>query len=125
MGVILFAVFTAMEILLTVLSCAKYKSLWYRNRMFFCGAEFILMLLVMLLPTTGQKWRFTGCLVILGIRLAISCIIYLIKHSSTTKEKTKAKTIVGSVMIIILIGFSLFPTFIFTGYSGLKTNGQY
>ena len=125
MGVILFAVFTAMEILLTVLSCAKYKSLWYRNRMFFCGAEFILMLLVMLLPATGQKWRFTGCLVILGIRLAISCIAYLIKRSSATKEKAKAKTIIGAVMSIILIGFSLFPAFIFTGYSGLKTNGQY
>ena len=121
MGVILFAVFTAMEILLTVLSCTKYRNLWYRNRIFFCGAEFILMLLVMLLPVTGQKWRFTGCFVILGIRLAISCIAYLIKRSSTTK----AKTIISTVMSMILIGFSLFPAFIFTGYSGLKTNGQY
>ncbi|MDE5754917.1 MAG: hypothetical protein K2H89_10315 [Oscillospiraceae bacterium] len=125
MGVILFVVFTAMEILLTMLSCTKYRSLWYRNRMFFCGAELILVLLVMLLPATGQKWRFTGCLVILGIRLVLSGIVYLVKHSNATKEKTKAGTIAGAVMSIILIGFSLFPAFIFTGYSGLKTSGQY
>ena len=124
MAVILFALFTGMEILLTVLSCAKYRSFWYRNRTFFCGAEFILMLLVTLLPVTGQKWRFTGCLVILGTRLAISCIAYLIKRG-TAKEKTKAKMIVSAVMSILLTGFSLFPAFIFTGYSGLKTNGQY
>ena len=125
MGIILFVLFTAMEILLTVLSCTKYRSLWYRNRVFFCGAELILVLLVMLLPVTGQKWRFTGCLVILGIRLVLSGIVYLVKHSNATKEKTKAGTIASAVMSIIFIGFSLFPAFIFTGYSGLKTSGQY
>ncbi|MDE7097548.1 MAG: hypothetical protein K2O60_00180 [Ruminococcus sp.] len=124
MGVILFAVFTVMEILLAVLSCTKYRSLWYRNRTFFRGAEFILMLIVMLLPATGQNWRFTGCLIILGIRLAISGITYLIKHD-TAKEKTTSKMIASTVMSIILIGFSLFPAFIFTGYSGLETSGQY
>ncbi|MDE7121337.1 MAG: hypothetical protein K2O42_04165, partial [Oscillospiraceae bacterium] len=125
MGVIVFAIFTVMEILLTVLSCTKYRSLWYRNRMFFSGAELLLLLLVVLLPVTGQKWRFTGCLMILGVRLAVSGIVYLVKHSNATKEKTKAGTIAGAVMSIILIGFSLFPAFIFTGYSGLQTSGQY
>lgn len=124
MGVILFAVFTVMEILLAVLSCTKYRNLWYRNRTFFRGAEFILMLLVKLLPATGQNWRFTGCLIILGIRLAISGITYLIKRG-TAKEKTTAKMIASAVMSIILIGFSLFPAFVFTGYSGLETSGQY
>lgn len=125
MGVILFAVFTVMEIALTVLSFAKYRSLWHRNRFFFCAAEFVLMLFVMLLPVTGQKWRFTGCLVILGMRLAISCVAYLIKRSRIKKEKTKGKAIVGTVMSIIIISFSLLPAFIFTGYTGLKTTGQY
>lgn len=126
MGVILFAVFTAMEIALTVLSCTKYRSLWYRNRVFFRGAEFVFALLTVLLPITGQKWRFTGCITILGIRLAISAvsgIIQLIK--SNRKEKSKAGVIVSAVMGVILIGFSLFPAFIFTGYSGLETSGQY
>ena len=85
MGVILFAIFTAMEIALTVLSFTKYRSLWHRNRLFFCAAEFMLMLFVMLLPVTGQKWRFTGCLIILGMRLAISCVAYLIKRSRIKK----------------------------------------
>ncbi|MCM1212457.1 MAG: hypothetical protein NC318_12735 [Blautia sp.] len=125
MGVILFAVFAVMEIALTALSFTKYRSLWRRNRLLFCAAEFVLMLLVMLLPITGQKWRFTGCLVILTIRLAISCIAYLIKRSSTQKERTKAKAVVSTVMNIIIICFSLFPAFIFTDYSGLQTSGQY
>ena len=74
MGVVLFAVLAAIEILFTVLSCTKYRSLWYRNRALFSGAELILMLLVILLPVTGQKWRFTGCVIILGIRLVVSGI---------------------------------------------------
>ncbi|MCM1538063.1 MAG: hypothetical protein NC254_06665 [bacterium] len=125
MGMILFAVFTVMEIAFTVLGFTKYRSLWRRNRLLFNGAEFVLVLLVMLLPVTGQKWRFTGCLIILGIRLAVSGIAYLIKRGNIKKEKTKAKAIVGIVMNMILIGFSLFPAFIFTGYSGLKTSGPY
>ncbi|MCM1523537.1 MAG: hypothetical protein NC120_03670 [Ruminococcus sp.] len=125
MGAILFAVFTVMEIVLTVLSCTKYISLWHRNRLLFSGAEFILMLLVMLLPAAGQKWRFTGCLIILGIRLAISCIAYLIRRGGTKKEKTKGKAIGGAVMSVVIIGFSLFPAFVFTGYSGLETSGSY
>ncbi|MCM1047225.1 MAG: hypothetical protein NC433_02230 [Clostridiales bacterium] len=127
MGVILFAVFTIMEIALTALSLTKYRSFWYRNRLFFCIAELLLMLLVMILPVsiTGQKWRFTGCLIILGIRLAIFCISYLIKLIKTKKEKTNAGMLVNAVMSIIIVGFSLFPAFIFTNYSGLKTSGQY
>ncbi|MCM1387422.1 MAG: hypothetical protein NC231_08850 [Bacillus sp. (in: Bacteria)] len=125
MGIILFAVFTVMEIALTALSFTKYRSLWHRNRLFFCIAEFVFMLLVMLLPVTGTKWRFTGCLVILGIRLAIFCITYLIKLVRNKKEKTKAGIIVNAVMGIILIGFSLFPAFIFTDYAGLETSGSY
>lgn len=125
MGVVLFAVFAAIEILLTVLSCTKYRSLWYRNRALFSGAELILLLLVILLPVTGQKWRFTGCVIILGIRLVVSGIVYLVKRKGAAKEKTNGKMIAGAVMSIFLIGFALFPAFIFTGYSGLKTTGQY
>ncbi|MDE5576435.1 MAG: hypothetical protein K2J11_03500, partial [Oscillospiraceae bacterium] len=125
MGVVLFAVFAAIEILLTVLSCTKYRSLWYRNRALFSGAELILLLLTILLPVTGQKWRFTGCAIILGIRLVVSGITYLIKRRGSAKEKTNAKMIAGTIMSIFLIGFALFPAFIFTGYSGLKTTGPY
>ncbi|MCM1335493.1 MAG: hypothetical protein NC084_12240 [Bacteroides sp.] len=125
MGIVLFAVFTAMEIALTVLTLTKYRELWRRNRVFFRAAELALALVVALVPATGQNWRFTGCLVILGIRLAISLIAYLIKRRTAQKEKTKARAIVGTVISVIVIGFSLFPAFIFTGYAGLKTSGQY
>lgn len=124
MGVILFAVFTAMEIALTVLSLTKFKDVWRRNRMIFGAAELVLALLVMLLPVTSAKWRFTGCLIILGIRLVISVIVYLAKRGGG-KVKTKGKAIFGTVMSVILIGFSLVPAFVFTDYSGLETSGSY
>ena len=98
MGVVLFAVFAAIEILLTVLSCTKYRSLWYRNRVLFSGAELILLLLTILLPVTGQKWRFTDCVIILGIRLVVSGITYLVKRKGAAKEKTNAKVIAGTVL---------------------------
>lgn len=125
MGAILFAVFTVAETALTMLSLTKYRSLWHRNRFLFCAAEFALMLLVMLLPGTGMKWRFTGCLVILGIRLAIFCVTYLIHLAKNKKEKTNAGMIVNTVTSIILICFSLFPAFLFADYAGLETSGPY
>ncbi|MCM1422350.1 MAG: hypothetical protein NC415_00895, partial [bacterium] len=127
MGVLLFVIFTLLEIALAVLSLSKYRSLWYRNRFFFRAAEFVLMLLVMLLPmtVTGQKWRFTGCLVIIGIRLAIACIVYLIRLRSPREDKSKAGVIVSAVMGVILIVFSLFPAFLFADYAGLATSGPY
>ncbi|MCM1330668.1 MAG: dienelactone hydrolase family protein [Ruminococcus sp.] len=125
MGVILFAVFAIAEIALTALSLTKYRSLWRRNRLFFCIAEFALMLLVILMPVTGTKWRFTACLVILGIRLAIFGCTYLISLVKEKKDKTTAGIIVSTVMSVIVICFSLVPAFVFTDYDGLETTGPY
>lgn len=125
MGFALLAVFTIAEVLLTVLSLTKYRSIWHKNRAIFCGAELALLLLVILLPVTGQKWRFTGCAIILGIRFLISGIVFLAKRKRGFKEKSKAGLIVGTIFSVILIGFALFPSFIFTGYKGLKTTGSF
>ena len=115
MGVVLFAVFAAIEILLTVLSCAKYRSLWYRNRALFSGAELILLLLVILLPVTGQKWRFTGCVIILGIRLVVSGITYSYKSQRQRKGKNKRKSDRGS-------GYEHFP-YRLRAFSGVYFHG--
>lgn len=125
MGFVLLAVFVIAEIALTVLSLTKYRSIRHKNRAIFSGAELALLLLVVLLPVTGQKWRFTGCAIILGIRFLISGIVFLAKRKRGFKEKSKAGLIVGTIFSVILIGFALFPSFIFTGNKGLKTTGSF
>ncbi|MCM1577600.1 MAG: hypothetical protein NC078_02215 [Ruminococcus sp.] len=127
MGVVLFSVFAIAEIMLTVLSITKYENVLRRNKVFFRVGELVLALSVMFLPitVTGQKWRFTGCLVILGVRLVISCIAYFAKRSGGKKAVSKAKAVLGTVMSIVIIGFSLVPAFVFSDYSGLETSGRY
>lgn len=125
MGFVLLAVFVIAEIALTVLSLTKFRSIRHKNRAIFSGAELALLLLVVLLPVTAQKWRFTGCAIILGIRFLIFGIVFLAKRKRGFKEKSKAGLIVGTVFSVILIGFALFPSFIFTGYKGLKTTGSF
>lgn len=124
MGFVMLAVFTIAEILLTVLSCTKFRSIWHKNRMIFTAGELALLLLVILL-SKGQPWRFTGCAVVLGIRLVISVIVFLAKRKNGFKEKTNGKLISRTIFSVILIGSALFPAYIFSGYHGLKTTGSY
>lgn len=125
MGIILFALFTAMETALTVLTITKFRRLWNRNKTFLCALELIITVLVILLPVTGMKWRFAGCIVILAVRFIVSGIIYLIRRRKEASEKSKAGAIISAVMSIFIISMSLFPAFIFTGYNGLATSGEY
>lgn len=124
MGFVMLAVFTIAEILLTVLSCTKFRSIWHKNRMIFTAGEYALLLLVIFLPM-GQPWRFAGCSIVLGIRLVISVIVFLVKRKREVKEKSNAKLIVRTIFSVILIGSALFPAYIFSGYHGLKTTGDY
>ncbi|MDE6732424.1 MAG: hypothetical protein K2J77_06055 [Oscillospiraceae bacterium] len=124
MGFVMLAVFTIAEILLTVLTCTKFRSIRHKNRMIFTAGELALLMLVIFLPM-GQSWRFTGCVIVLGIRLVISVIVFLVKRKREVKEKSNAKLIVRTVFGVVLIGSALFPAYIFSGYHGLKTTGSF
>lgn len=127
MGTLLLILFSVMEIGLAVLSCTKYRERLSRskNKLIVRGTETVLLLIVLLIPA-GQKWRFTVCLVILGIRLVFSGISFAVKFAKDDRrECSKAGVVINAVWSIFIIGIALIPAFIFTGYNGLKTTGQY
>lgn len=125
MGIALFALFSAMEAAFAVLSCVRGKITGRGSRAVFCAAELAAVLVVILLPSTGQKWRFTVCAVIFAVRLAVSGAVWLAKRGRKDGVKSKAKTAAAAAANIFLIGFALFPAFIFTGYMGLETSGSF
>lgn len=127
MGTLLLILFSVMEITLAVLSCTKYKEKLSRskNKFIIRWAEAVLLLLILLIPA-GQKWRFTVCLIILGIRLVFSGISFAVKFvKNDRRECSKAGAVINALWSIFIIGIALIPAFIFTGYNGLETTGQY
>jgi len=127
MGLILFIAFVVLELAFVVITFAKQceKVNWIKNRALFRIVEFMILLLVLAVPGISSKWRFYGCFVILLLRLLFAGIAFLLKRKKASGSKSKAGVAVGAVLSILLIGFSLVPAFIFTGYSGLENTGKY
>ncbi len=126
MGLILFLLMAALEIVLVIMTCvrATEKKLWRKNRLFVRIAEIVIAIAAILLPF-GQKWRLTGILVTLAVLAFIAALAILIRRKKEEGAVRKSKVIVSCVLSVLLIGFSLVPAFVFTGYKGLKTSGKY
>lgn len=126
MGTILFAIFAVMEIALVILTLKKQKEkkVWCRNRTLTTAIE--LLVAAVAIITAGNRWRIYGCAALLGIRLIAALISWYIQNKKNVqREKKAAGLISGMLMSLLLIGFSLVPAFVFTGYHGLKTSGGY
>ena len=117
----------ALEIVLLVLTFAKSRSRtqWLRNRTIVRAIEFLLLLGIVLLPTTHMKWRYTGALILLGILLVIAGISWLIRRRKADGPIKKGKVIVSTILSVTMILFALVPAFLFTNYNGLETTGEY
>ena len=126
MGLVLFLLMAALEISLVVYSCNKAaeRKVWRKNRLFVRIAETVIAVSAILLPF-GQRWRLFPVLGLLVILTLIPVILILAKRGREEKEKKKAGIIGSCIMSIFLIGFSLVPAMIFTGYKGLPTSGEY
>ena len=126
MGTVLFAIFAGMEIALVIVTLAKQKEtkIWCRNRMLTRAAELLIAAAAVL--AAGNRWRLYGCIVILGIRLAAALAAWCIQNRKNEQRQKKAPGLLfGTFMSLVMIGFSLVPAFVFTGYHGLKTSGEY
>lgn len=126
MGTMLFVIFAGMEIALVIVTLAKQKEkkLWCRNRMLTRLTE--LLIAVIAVITAGNRWRLYGCIGLLGIRLIAALIVWCIQKQKNEQHRKKAPGLIcGMVMSLVMIGFSLVPAFVFTGYNGLKTSGAY
>lgn len=64
-----------------------------------------------------------SCLIVL---LLIAALILFFKRKKEEKgDKKISGAVVSCALSIVLLGFSLIPAFIITGYKGLPTTGEY
>lgn len=125
MGLFVLFIFTITEIALAALTLIKWpaKADFHRNRLLATAAEFLLLALIMVLPTTYLKWRFAVAVGLVGIRLGIACIRFF--GGKTQGNVKKASRIVCCVLVLVLTAMSLLPSFLFANYNGLPLTGEY
>ena len=127
MGTLFLGLFVAAEIALVVLTCTKFreKAAWLKNRAFIRTAELVLLLGIILVPTTNFKWRFFGALAVIAVRSIFALIMWLAKRKRAEGNKKIGWSVVNCIMSFILVSVSLMPAFIFTNYNGLPLSGEY
>lgn len=123
MGVAMLVLLAGMEIGLCVWTIRKKneKGTWAKDRFWVGLLQWGMIALLLLLPVGNKGLRFVGCFLILSIRLVIDLIRFL----NAKKLRGETHVILGTVLSCILIAFSLIPAFVFTGYKGLDTTGEY
>ena len=127
MGFVLFGIFAVMEVGLLVwtLKTQGRKGDWLRNSTGVGAVETAVFLLVVLLSEGEISFRFKICLLVLFLRLAVSLFFWLRKRKKAIDQKSKLGAAVSTCMGILVLGISLTPAFLFTGYAGLPTTGEY
>lgn len=127
MGFVLFGIFAVMELGLLIWTLIKQgrKGDWLRNSTAVRAAETAVFLLVVLLSEGGISFRFKICLLVLFLRLAVTLVFWLRKRKKGLDQKSKLGAAVSTCMGILVLGISLTPAFLFTGYAGLPTTGEY
>ena len=100
MGIIFFILFTLAEIGLVVLTFTKFreKAAWRKNRAIIRAAEVVLLLGMVLVPTTNLKWRFFGALIVLAVRLLIAGIVWLVMRRRNNGVRKKPWTIISCIV---------------------------
>ena len=127
MGLLFLILFVVLEVALVVLTLTKWneKSKFLRNRAVVTAFEFLLLLLMVVLPITYMKWRFAMALGVLVVRFVLSGISFLVKGKKVQGDVKKPARIVCCVLAVMLMAFSLVPSFMFSNYNGLEVTGEY
>ncbi len=127
MGLLLLVIMAVLEIGLAILTFTKKKekAAWMKNRLMIRAVEAGIVGIVMALPMVYQKVRFWGTMILLLIMLTVAGIVYLTRRKKADGEKKKAGVVISVLFSIILIGLSLIPAFIISGYHGLPVTGEY
>ena len=114
-----------LEIALAVNTCRKKpdRKSWRRDRLLFRGAELLIVLLY-LLTSAAQKWRFAPILAVLAVMLLIDVLSLLLRRKDLGLKKP-AGAVVSCVLCVLLFGLLLIPAFLFTDYDGLPVSGTH
>ena len=126
MGITAFIVLVILEIAMAVRVCRSKpeKKVWRRDRLILRCVEF-LMVLLHLLTSPAQKWRFVPVLVFLGLLLVIAALSALIGRKKDDGVKKSGGAVAAGVLCMLFLGLLLIPAFVFTGYSGLPVSGEH
>ena len=124
MGITAFVVLAILEIALAVRTCQKKPDgkTWRRDRLVVRAAE-ALSIVLHLVCSAAQKWRFVPVLAFLAILLVIAAFAMLIKRKGEDGPKKTAGAIVSCVLCVLLFMLLLTPAFLFTDYNGLPVSG--
>lgn len=126
MGMTACILLTILEIALAVRTCQRKpdKKTWRRERLALRAAE-LLVLVLHLVFSPAQKWRFVPVLGFLAVLLVIAALSALLGRKKDDGAKKPAGAVAGSVLCVLLFPLFLLPAFIFTGYNGLPVSGEH
>ena len=126
MGIIAWIVLAFLEIALAVKTCRKKsdRKTWRRDRLVIRAAE-VLTIVLLLVFSAAQKWRFVPVLVFLAVLLVIAALAIPARRNRESRPKKPGGAVASCVLCILAFSLLLVPAFVFTGYSGLPVSGQY
>ena len=126
MGLILIVLFFIVEAACAVVSISKKyeKKEWSKLRFVARAAELLVLLAFVLTPLADLGMRFFVCFIWLLLRVVISVVVALIARNST-KNISAVRIVCSTLFSLVLISLTLVPAFVFTGYTGLETSGEY
>lgn len=101
------------------------KKSWQTGRLICNAGQLLLFLIMLIAPGIDMSFRFIGLFILLLIRIIIAFIGMMIQRNKEDKAKHPAMMILSAALSIVLISFSLVPSFVITAYSGLPVSGEY
>ncbi len=116
-----------LEIALTIYTVmdGRDKRKWYTRRMFMRIAEMVSFLLFTLLPGVNTGFRFALYTVLLAIRMLLAAIVWLCKRGKAAGTLGAGGLIWRLLGSMALLFLAMIPAFLFSGYDGLETTGEY
>lgn len=100
------------------------KQGWALHRLIANIIELILFLIMVLLPGIDLGFRFKALMLLLGIRIIVGGLVFLIDRRNS-KDKKKSGMIMSAVFGILFFTTALIPAFVFADYSGRPVTGSY
>ena len=126
MGLTVFVVLAGLEIALAIWTCTRGResSAQRKARLVVRSIQLAVVIIALLVPA-GQQWRFIPVLCFLVVLLVISMVVALAKRGKEGKSHKPAAVIASCVAYVLITGILTIPAFLFTGYDGLPTSGEY
>lgn len=124
---LVFILMLILEIVLAVwtIKTEGEKKKYLQNRLVIRTVQMAVFFLSMLLPGISLDMRFKALLVILVILWIYAFVYWLAKRKVATGRLSKKKSVAKAILAVVLFTFASVPAFLFTGYEGLPTTGQY